>query len=307
MQDGRKKVLMVEDEPAVAKIMKEVLENPGTAGEAGFAVEHATGLRASLERIKKGNFDIVLLDLSLPDSHGYATFKEVHHAAPDLPVVIMTGLADESIAMKAVQEGAQDYLMKGHIDVRSIVRSLHYAIERSQQQEKLKALSFVDELTGVYNRRGFMKLIEQQILLANRTKKGLCLMFIDLDGLKSINDQHGHKIGDMALQETADILRTTFRRSDVVARMGGDEFVILMIEGLDASDVIIKGRLKKSLEQRNRQKTKSDYQLSLSMGLIRYHPDQPSTVEELLELADASMYQDKRRKIAIRESEEESK
>ena len=279
MQDGRKKVLMVEDEPAVAKMMKEVLENPGTAGEAGFVVEHSTGLRASLERIKKGNFDIVLLDLSLPDSTGYATFKEVHNAAPDLPVVIMTGLADESVAMKAVQEGAQDYLMKGHIDVRSIVRSLHYAIERSQQQEKLKALSFVDELTGVYNRRGFLKLVEQQILLANRTKKGLCLMFIDLDGLKSINDQHGHKIGDMALQETADILRTTFRRSDVVARMGGDEFVILMIEGLDASDVIIKGRLKKAVEQRNRQKTKSDYQLSLSMGLIRYHPVSPARLK----------------------------
>ncbi len=167
--------------------------------------------------------------------------------------------------------------------------------ERKHKEEQLRALSLVDDLTGLYNRRGFMTLAEHQLKIAGRKKKDVILLFTDLDNLKEINDEFGHSIGDRALVETTNILKTTFRRSDIIARIGGDEFVVLTSEAgaTRAQDLYI--RLQKSLASFNK-KTKLPLILELSIGWAYYDPNNPQTIYELLSTADQSMYRHKQSK-----------
>lgn len=167
--------------------------------------------------------------------------------------------------------------------------------ERKQKEDQLRALSLVDDLTGLYNRRGFMTLAEHQLKIASRKKKAVILLFIDLDNLKAINDEFGHPLGDRALIETTNILKATFRRSDIIARIGGDEFVVLTSEtgATRAQDLYI--RLQTSLESFNK-KTKLPFILKLSIGWAHYDPEKPQSVYRLLSIADRSMYRHKQSK-----------
>ncbi|MFZ3136839.1 MAG: GGDEF domain-containing protein [Thermodesulfovibrionales bacterium] len=162
-------------------------------------------------------------------------------------------------------------------------------------EEKLYALSHTDELTGMYNRRGFFTLAEQQLKLSRRMKIGICMLYADVDNLKDINDAFGHKEGDMALIETANILKKTFRESDIIARIGGDEFVVIPV-GIhgDYADIIIT-RLQKSIDIFNEER-KHHYKLSMSLGIAYYNPERPCSIDELLEQADKLMYEQKREK-----------
>jgi len=160
---------------------------------------------------------------------------------------------------------------------------------RKKGEEELRALSLVDELTHLYNRRGFFTLGEQQLKIAHRMKKEMLLLFADVDHLKWINDNLGHPEGDLALMDTASILRETFRDSDIIARFGGDEFVVLAIETPEVSHELLTTRLQENLKTHNTRKN-SLYTLSLSMGVARYTPENPMTFQELLAQADAAMY-----------------
>ena len=153
--------------------------------------------------------------------------------------------------------------------------------------KKLHNLSITDELTGLYNRRGFFELAGQQLRLAARERRGLFLFYADLNGLKTINDRYGHHSGDMALNNTACVLIKIFRKSDIIARFGGDEFVILGVENPETDVEMITSRLQKNLDAFN---------LSLSLGIVRYNPDQPCSLNQLIIKADALMYEEKRRK-----------
>lgn len=167
--------------------------------------------------------------------------------------------------------------------------------ERKQMEEKLRTMSLVDELTGLYNRRGFLTLAQQQVKLAQRTKEEFELFFIDLDGMKHINDELGHHAGDEALIETADLLRRTFRESDIVGRMGGDEFAVLAINAPDECRKSLIKRLNDNLDRRNGTEERK-YRLSLSVGAAAYNPQRPSSLDDLIATADALMYEEKRRK-----------
>ncbi|HMK49793.1 MAG TPA: CHASE4 domain-containing protein [Thermodesulfovibrionales bacterium] len=167
--------------------------------------------------------------------------------------------------------------------------------ERKQIEDTLRALSLRDELTGLYNRRGFLTLVEQQLKLAARMKRGLLLVFADLDGMKEINDSLGHQEGDRALTDTASILGKTFRDSDIIARYGGDEFVVLSLESDDKGADAITSRLYENLVDHNMNENRP-YKLSVSVGISRYDPEMPSTVDSLLMLADNVMYEQKRHK-----------
>ena len=164
---------------------------------------------------------------------------------------------------------------------------------RVRMEETLRALALVDDLTGLYNRRGFLTLSEQQLKAANRAKRRMVLLFADFDDLKWINDTFGHPEGDLALIETADVVRETFRESDIIARIGGDEFVILAIETDGAPAEILATRLQENLEARNAREGRR-YKLSLSMGLARYDPERPCSIDELVARADRAMYERKR-------------
>jgi diguanylate cyclase (GGDEF)-like protein len=162
----------------------------------------------------------------------------------------------------------------------------------------LRATSLVDELTGLYNRRGFLFLAEQQVKIADRMKTGMLLLFADLDQLKRINDTHGHREGDRALMETANILKGTFRGADIIARIGGDEFAILTVEARNDSGGILTTRLQENLDARNAAASRG-YTLSVSVGIARYNADEPYSILELLDRADALMYKQKQARQAL--------
>ena len=173
--------------------------------------------------------------------------------------------------------------------------SLRDITELVNLRERLRSLSLVDELTLLYNRRGFSTLATQQIKTANRMRRLLLLFFIDLDDLKLINDRLGHTVGDQALKDAALILRQTFRESDILCRLGGDEFLALAMETeAEGAEAIIQ-RLQHNLEHWN-QEDKRPYQLSLSVGVSFYNPERPCSLEELIDRADAEMYRRKRAK-----------
>lgn len=160
---------------------------------------------------------------------------------------------------------------------------------------ELRAKSLADELTGLYNRRGFLFLAQQQLKIADRTKRGMLLLFADLDGMKQINDTLGHHEGDRALVETARILKESFRDADIIARMGGDEFAIIAMEARKDSAEILIDRIREKLDSHN---AKGDFRhkLSISVGVARYDPECPCSLDELLARADASMYDQKQAK-----------
>ena len=167
--------------------------------------------------------------------------------------------------------------------------------ERKRMEERLRTISIIDELTGLYNRRGFLTLAQQQLNLSERTGEVMELFFMDLDGLKPINDALGHQEGDHAIMEAADVLRVTFRRSDIIGRMGGDEFAVFAINAGDRNKERLVARLHDTLDRFNRA-SRRKYTLSLSVGAVQYDPEHPISLDKLITGADALMYQEKRGK-----------
>ena len=170
--------------------------------------------------------------------------------------------------------------------------------DRKMTEERLRELAILDDLTGLYNRRGFLTLAQQQLKAARRAKRGALVLFADLNNLKSINDTLGHKDGDQALIDAAHIFNRTFRESDVIARVGGDEFAILAIES-DAGHLdSIRARLDSALQIANSDRARA-FDLSISIGAAAYDPCRNDTVEELLAWADRAMYEHKRTRPAL--------
>ncbi len=174
-----------------------------------------------------------------------------------------------------------------------LMRAVRCAAKQYMLQAELGNIAITDELTGLYNRRGFMALAERQLKLARRSGRGMLLFAMDVDGLKQINDKFGHSEGDRALKRTAEILEETFRDSDVVARLGGDEFAVLAIEATDHSEETIKTRLFECLIAINAEQ--SGYEISLSLGVARFDPGSQKSIREFMMKADQAMYEQKRR------------
>jgi diguanylate cyclase (GGDEF)-like protein/PAS domain S-box-containing protein len=164
--------------------------------------------------------------------------------------------------------------------------------DRRRSEEELRQLAVTDDLTGLNNRRGFLILATQQIKLSDRMREAAVLCYADLDGMKMINDTFGHGEGDQALRDVANILKKTFRSSDIIARWGGDEFVALAVESVEDTEKVISARLQENLDQYNAEEGRR-YRLSISFGLTRYDPGKPTSLEELLERGDNLMYEQK--------------
>jgi diguanylate cyclase (GGDEF)-like protein len=174
----------------------------------------------------------------------------------------------------------------------ALVKSGTLAIEL---REELQRLATIDSLTGLANRRGLMPLLEHQLELARRQHEPVSILFVDLDGLKMVNDMLGHREGDEMIVEAAALLRDTFRSSDVPARLGGDEFCVMLTAesavGTNTADL----RLQAALDFANRLPGRV-YHLSMSMGLATFDPDRPVSADDLLAEADRRMYEHKRSK-----------
>jgi len=287
----RTRVLLVEDNPGDARLVRESLDD-GLPGQ--FIVQVAESLSQALETLRSAadEVDVVVLDLTLPDCQGLETYRAVHALAPAIPILVLSGLNDETIAMKAVHEGAQDFLRKARVDGELLPRAIRYAMERHRLLEQVRQLAIGDELTGLLNRRGFMMLAEHQRRVAERKGTSLSLVFVDIDRFKLINDKFGHEAGDQTLRELAGLLLHTFRRSDVVARLGGDEFVALMAD-LDSDSLrTVLERVRKNIAAFNLE-ARFSWSLAISVGVVVYDAAHPATLEALMASADQAMYREK--------------
>jgi diguanylate cyclase (GGDEF)-like protein len=211
-------------------------------------------------------------------------------------------LADMRIVERDYSPLSTNNRPMGHLWVYRDVTQREQSKDLLQRQaDQLRALSLVDELTGLYNRRGFLTLATQQLKLCDRTMRPALVVFVDLDGMKRINDELGHDFGDQALVETANILRHCFRYSDVVSRLGGDEFVALAIDAAQEMADSIQCRLYERLEEVNLKPDRA-FELQFSIGMAPYDPSSAEMVEEVLARADSLMYEQKRARKALRGS-----
>jgi diguanylate cyclase (GGDEF)-like protein len=285
-------ILLVEDNPGDRRLLQEIFKEIPDLQPEFVPCET---LAQTLEFLASSKPDVGLVDLGLPDAQGLEAVHRIHNAAPQMPLVVLTGLNDESLGVEALKEGAQDYLIKTNLDWRSLWRALRYAIERQRVQVELLNLSFNDDLTGIHNRRGFLSLVQHQIRQAYRSGKPFLVAFVDVDGLKHINDTFGHQEGNRALVETANILRDSFRQSDILARIGGDEFAVFVTDAtLDNTDAVMQ-RVQQKLDTYNVDASRK-YHLSFSLGVVPSDSDRGCNIEDILAQADAVMYQQKQQK-----------
>jgi diguanylate cyclase (GGDEF)-like protein len=288
----RLKILLVEDNPGDARLFNEALNE---AHAPDFELIHCASLAQALERLPAAQPDVIVVDLGLPDAFGIDVVRRTRMGAPAVPVVVLTSRTDEALGLQALHEGAQDYLIKGELDPRLLTRALRYAIERQRMQAALQSESLTDELTKLHNRRGFMALAGSHIKSAEHTQRPFALVFIDLDGMKDVNDTLGHVEGDRALVEAASLLGRCVRQTDIVARFGGDEFVLLLTTAENDWENSIRHRLQQQVDATNAQPGRR-YRLSFSVGVVTADPGRWLTLEDLVAEADAMMYRQKHRK-----------
>lgn len=282
--------LLIEDNPADVQLVRQMLAE---VGWTRFDLEVVGRLSEGMERLRAAEIAVALLDLSLPDSEGLHAVSILRAHAPDLPIVVFTGVGDEETGISALAAGAQEYLIKGQADSTVLVRALRYAIERKRLELALQRMAHHDELTGLYNRRGFYHRALYRLRDARREGKGAVLLLGDMDGLKQVNDTLGHLEGDRALVEIAGTLRQTFREEDVISRIGGDEFAVLAIMKNDrVGDVVraVLSRLRARLATLN---LPSGYRLSMSVGYAAAEADGEVNLDLLLKQADRSLYEQK--------------
>jgi two-component system, cell cycle response regulator len=225
-------VLLVDEDLADAILTADIL-GQGSLGR--FTVSRAATFAEAKQRLGSARYDAVLLDLILPDVEGLEAVKAVLAIAPDVPLVVLSGLDDERLALEAVLNGAQDYLIKGQGDAALLRRAIRHAIERKRVERELSQLAKFDPLTGLPNRLLFRDRLTQAVQRIDRRDQVVALIFIDLDGFKAVNDRYGHATGDRLLKAVAGRLCRLVRRTDTVARLGGDEFTIIL-EGLRHPD-----------------------------------------------------------------------
>ena len=284
----RPTVLLIEDNPGDARLIREMLAE---GEDPLFNLDCVGRLSQGLEYLAARSAGLVLLDLSLPDSIGIDTFLKVYAHSPKVPIIVLTGHDDHTIALSAVKTGAQDYLVKGKLDRELLLRSMQYSIERKRYQEQLEYQANYDALTGLPNRNLLHDRLKQSVF-AQRYMRSIGVVFLDIDHFKFVNDSLGHSTGDKLLQKVAERLTETVRDGDTVARLGGDEF-ILVLNDQSGEEVIY--RAMQRIISRIAEPINVDGQelmVTCSAGISLYPQDGPD-VETLLKNADAAMYQAK--------------
>jgi len=289
------RVLLIEDNPDSILIIQKMLAEDN---HGDFVLTSAKQLSTGLKRLgeKERVIDVVLLDMALPDSHGLDTLIKVQDLTSEVPIVVLSNHDDEMFAIKAVQQGAQDYLIKGGVNGDLLVRSIRYAIERHRMrkeleraQTRLQHMAHHDNLTGLPNRHLFYDYLEKSVARAYRHGKILAVLFIDFDKFKHVNDTMGHAEGDLLLISAAKRMADCIRESDIVARIGGDEFMIMLdsIKSAHAAAKVahkIQEAMSKIIIVEGR-----EHFVTTSIGISLY-PLDSSDVDTLIKNADSAMY-----------------
>jgi diguanylate cyclase (GGDEF)-like protein len=287
------RVLLVEDDQVDALLIRRTL---AAAREEGFAIQHVQTLAQAFRILDSTRVDIVLVDLSLPDSEGLATIERLLERAGETPIVALTSVDDGDLALKTVQLGAQDYVVKSATTTAGIVRTCRHARARHRRvvaldQARKRAYydATHDALTGLPNRRLLSDRLACALAYAERYSHGLALLSVDLDRFKTVNDSLGHPTGDLVLAAVADRLRAGVRRSDTVARVGGDEFLLILSHVTHRADVMsVASTLVQSVGE-----PVGELRVTASVGVALFPADGES-MTGLIEGADAAMYEAKK-------------
>ncbi len=306
------KILIAEDETVSRRLLRTVLESWGHK-----VIETSDGIAAWEFLQQKETVEMAVLDLTMPGIDGIEVCRRVRKNQDSTPIyiILLTAQSGKQSVIRGLEAGADDYITKpfDHDELRARVNSgsriigLQKSLEQrvkelekalaelNTAQESLRNLSLTDELTGLYNRRGFFTLAEQHIKASLRSGNEISLIYSDMDGLKIINDTFGHETGSEAIKQTANILQQTFRASDIIARIGGDEFVILESQIPSSGFGTGVKRLEDNISQFN--KTGDfPFELSLSIGTTQISVEEDFSIQRFLAQADVMMYEKKRQK-----------
>jgi len=296
---GRLRLLVIQDSVAESGKLREALAATG----AGVDLDFTQTLADAEHRVRHGRYDCVLLDLSLPNANGVDNVQRIRSANRGQTVVVMTRLDNEHAALGTLQRGAQDYVEKGRYDGPFILRVIRRAMERNRVMNEVDQLReyqyFIathDALTGLPNRQLFEDRANKALAQAQRDNSAFAIGFIDLDRFKQVNDTHGHAVGDALLRTVGQLLSESVRSTDTVARVGGDEFLLLLTplrQHAEAEATATVRRLGEKIAAL-RQIEGRDVRISASIGLS-FFPQHGRTLDSLLIYADQAMYSAKRR------------
>ncbi len=253
----------------------------------------------ALQMFKSNRPDLIILDVLMPNMNGFECAKKIRETALDdwIPIIFLSGVVDDNSVVQGINAGGDDYLTKPiskvllEAKIKAMQRIANMRAKLFDTTQKLSILSITDSLTGAYNRFELDRIIKQRIEKANVEKSLLALFLLDLDNFKSVNDNLGHYIGDLLLKEIAKRLNSSLRKNDFLARMGGDEFaIILQIDSIEEAELVA-NKITTILSTSYNLEGNSVY-ASASFGIACY-PFAGTDEKKLMQNADIAMYQAK--------------
>ncbi len=285
-----KKILIIEDNLLQYRVTERMLANARIGQfNSDWAQTYEDGLRLLLT----GDYAACLLDYQLGEQNGLDLLRAARAERCETPVIFLTADSSVQVDEAAMEAGALDYLVKGEITPRMVERSIRYTMKLSQAMRELHLLATRDALTGVLNRRAFDSMLREEVLRSRRFNHPLSLVIVDLDHFKSINDTHGHPAGDAALVEAARRLEAEVRGIDRVARIGGEEFAIILMETPENEAIIVAQRLVANMKATPIGVAPGvNLTVTLSAGVSTL-PVEAKNNLTLLESADRALYQAK--------------
>ncbi|MEK7306098.1 MAG: diguanylate cyclase [Nitrospirota bacterium] len=301
-----KKLLIVDDSPSTRNALHQILEK---AGFFSNILEAENGAKA-LDILLKDKVDFVISDVNMPTLDGFKLLSAIRDQPKyhDLPVIFLTVRKDSLDKIKGLESGANDYIIKPFdpeellARVNNLIRmkDLQDRLEKQNKDleiinKKLEELSVTDGLTGLHNRRYFIERLGSEFSRSKRYKLCISLLLVDLDYFKSINDTYGHQKGDDVLIKVADIIKQNCRVHDILARFGGEEFIISLCQTGPEGALIVAERIRKAVEEYQFiYPGAPDFNTTISAGISSYPDIKIDNIDDLIRIADASLYEAKR-------------
>jgi diguanylate cyclase len=287
--DNPVRVLLIDQDRGEYTLIGELLSS---LGHGAYELTWCRQPEHALDAMLSDLHDVVLLDYQDNISGGQAILAKAVQLGCRIPIIVMTAEMDRNVDREAIRSGASDYLLKGRIDSQVLERTIRYAIDRKEAELKLARLAHYDPLTNVPNRILFRDRLQRAVERARRGQQTVALFFIDLDGFKQINDTLGHEAGDVLIRTVAERLSGCMRKSDSVARIGGDEFTVILEDIDTTADIVNVAR--KVIEVVSRPVSFDGQQLFVGCSIgIAVYPEGGEDGETLLKNADMAMYQAK--------------
>ncbi len=291
MADESLRILLVENDEDDYVLVQAFLAD---IGDLPTQLTWVSNSGDALERLKSDTYDLMLVDCHLGQLDGLEFVREVQARRCPTPVIMLTSQNDRDMDLAAMRAGAVDYLEKDQITLPLLERALRYAVQRAEALRSLRDQAIHDELTGLYNRREFNRLLGEEISRCRRYGRVMTLLLFDIDRFKNVNDTLGHQAGDDVLRHTGRALHDALRSVDRPARYGGDEFAVILSETGGASAMGAAQRLNRVVPLRvAAEGIPMPGPLSLSIGLAEW-PVDGDTADKLVEQADQALYAAKR-------------